>query len=335
MVHSSRCTLARHACFSCLSGLLVAFVCGGATCANRHALQDFAPPVVFESEPTLDQLMANINRSLAIQQLESHTLSISSDEFSAKLRGNLQWQRPHNFNLQAYPGSPIMGTVFAAGSNSEMFWLQTQMPSPPKFYYARHDTFEQHGGPRRMLPVSPLWLREALGVVELDPTHNHEGPTVRADGKLEIRSYIPSPRGHYRRHLVLHARTGTIEQTLLYNHVGKLVAVAQQSDHKYYAAVDFSLPRQIDIQLQPDEGPVLAFQIKIGFHLINEPIDPSTFAHPDTTGLIREDLVQTNAGQPIAAVPTYTSAQRQPILRLGAARGPGGRQGIIRSGIVR
>lgn len=303
---------------TCIWVLSIAFVCGGATCANRHTLQEFAPPVVFQAQPTLAEITNRINRSLAIRQLESNTLTISSDEMMTKLSGNLQWSRPHHFNLQAYPGTRLMGTVLAAGSNSEMFWLQTQVPSPPTLYFARHDEFESQQGPRRILPVSPLWIREALGVVELDPALAHEGPTLRADGKLEIRSYIPSPRGSYRRHLVLDASTGTVEQTLLYNHLGKLVAVAQQSEHQYYAAIDFSLPHRVDIQLQPDEGPLLAFTVEVGFYLLNELQSAEAFSLPDSTGLSTVDLVQANAGlgaQPLPVTPPGYQDARAPVRR--------------------
>ena len=177
----------------------ICFVSGGATCAKRRPVAEFALPVAFTQTPTLQQLIDHTNRSLAIQRIESNTLTITSPGLTGQLNGNLQWERPHNFNLQAYMGSRVLGTVLAAGSNRDIFWLQSQMPPPPTLYYARHDEFEAQLGPRRILPVSPLWLREALGIVEFDPTFEHEGPLVRSDNKLEVRSLIPSPRGPYHR----------------------------------------------------------------------------------------------------------------------------------------
>jgi hypothetical protein len=293
--------------------LLVTFVAGGATCARRQVIPEFAPPVLFKEPPSLAQLSQQINRSLAIERLESNTMSITSPEIMAKLSGTLAWERPHNFSLQAYPGSRMLGLAFAAGSNSDMFWLQRQMPSPPTIYYARHNDFENQSGPRLMLPVSPLWLREALGVVELDPALQHTGPTQRPDGKLEIETFIPSPRGSYRRLLVLDAATATLQQTLLYNHVGKLVAIAQQSDHQYYTAIDWSLPHKVNIQLQPDEGPALAFTVEVQFYLINESggSDPTAFAPPDPTGLSTYNLAApvSEHQAATAAPPVYTQAR--------------------------
>ena len=243
-------------------------------------------------------------------------MTITSPEISAKLAGSLAWERPHNFSLQAYPGTRLLGLAFAAGSNADMFWLQQQMGGPPTLYYAKHDEFENQAGPRRMLPVSPLWLREALGVVELDPAMQHNGPTLRPDGKLEIETFIPSPRGPYRRVLVMSSNTATIEQTLLYNHVGKLVAIAQQSEHQYYSAINWSLPHKVNIQLQPDEGPALAFAVEVEFYMVNESAssDPSAFKPPDATGLSTFNLASGPgiAQATTAAPPVYTQASPRP-----------------------
>ncbi len=295
--------------------LCMCFVTTGATCARKRTISEFAPPVVFSQTPTLEQLMAHANRSLAIERIESNTLTISSPDIMAKLSGNMQWERPHNFSLQAYIGSRVLGTALAAGSNSEIFWLQTQTPPPATLYYARHDEFETQPGPRRILPVSPLWLREALGIVEFDPTFEHEGPLVRTDGKLEVRSLIPSPRGAYRRVVIFAPSTGAIEETVLYDQSGKLVARAQQSEHEYYSAIQGSLPHKVIMQLQPDEGPAMSFTIDVGLFLINQAGNAQTtaFTLPDATGLSTIDLVQANArlDQPLAVPPVYRSSNAE------------------------
>ncbi len=294
--------------------LSLCFICSGATCARRRTISEFTPPVVFSQTPTLEQLIEHANRSLDIERIESNTLTITSPDIMAKLSGNLQWERPHNFNLQAYMGSRVLGTALAAGSNAEMFWLQTQTPPPATLYYARYNEFEMQPGPRRILPVSPLWLREALGIIEFDRSLEHEGPLVRTDGKLEVRSLIPSPRGAYRRVVVFAPTTGAIEETMLYDQSNRLVARAQQSEHEYYSAIKSSLPHRIIVQLLPDSGPMdsgqptaLSFTIDVGLYMINQPgnAQVSAFTLPDATGLSTVDLVQANAqlGQAVAPVP--------------------------------
>lgn len=298
------------------TALVTLFVSGGATCANRQTIPDFAPPVVFEAAPSFEEIVQRINRSYNITRLESYDLTVSGPELAVKLRGQIKWERPHNFLFEAYAGSKLLGTALAAGSNSEMFWLKSQYPPPPVLWVAGHDEFERQQGPRQILPVSPLWLREALGVIELDPNFVHQEPIVRPDGKLEIRSMIPSPRGAYRRDIVVDPKTAVIEQTVLSNHLGVKVAVAHQSEHVYSSVVDYSLPHRIDIQLLPEEGPgKLMFTVEVGNYMLNQADGSSVdaFVPPDATGLTVRNLTQVNSGAASVQSPGYTAAGPQPL----------------------
>lgn len=293
----------------------VCFVTGGATCAKRRNLSEFMPPVVVRETPTLQQLIDQANRSLAIQRIESSSLAITSPGLTGQLNGNLQWERPNNFSLRASYG--FSRTVLAAGSNSDMFWLQTEMPPPATLYYARHDEFEAQPGPRHILPVSPLWLCEALGIVDFDPSFEHQGPNVRADNKLEVHSLIPSPpgspRGAYHRVVVFAPNTLVVEETRLYDHTQKMVARAQQSEHKYYSAIQMSLPQRVIIELIPDGGDTMSFTVDVDHYQFNQPANAQStaFTLPDATGLSTLNLVQANAqiGQPpITVPPVYRSS---------------------------
>ena len=292
--------------------LFTILVAGGATCARRRDLAEFAPPIVFKNSPTLEEIAAQLNKSQAIQRLESPAITISSPELITKLQGNLVWQSPSNFRLQAYPGTRLMGTVLDAGSNNDVFWLQTQMPPPPTIYYARHDEFESQIGPRPHLPVSPLWLKEAFGVIALDPTMRHDGPVMRADGNVQVQSWIPTQRGEYRRLLVIDPQRCVVIQTVLYDAQEKLVAHAFQSDHKYHASVGISLPRKVQIELQPDKGSVIAFTVDVEA-TVNQTVgnDEHRFTMPDTSGLSIVNLV--HASTMTAALPVIPPAySREP-----------------------
>ncbi len=301
----------------CLLGMLVfvVFVSGGATCFRRTRTSEFLPPVVFHEPPSLSQITERLNHSLAIESLESNNLSVSSPDFRLKLNGDLKWQRPHNFKLEAYVGSKALGKLFSAGSNSELFWLQSPRESPPKLYYARHDEFNRQSGPKHILPISPLWLREALGVIEFDPQLVHQEPIMRSDGKMEVRSFIGAPNGNYpegayRRHVVFDPQTVAIEQTLLYSST-KLIAVAQQSDHEYYAAIDYNLPHHVDVQLYPDTGEPISFSIDVGFYMINQGFETThqEFALPESVGLTTVNIARVNQnGQLPVQPPAYSSA---------------------------
>lgn len=289
--------------------LLMLFPCGGATCARRRPMAEFTPPIVFQEKPTLDQLVEKLNRTQSIERLNCGTVSLSSAEVSTELSGNLSWHRPSDFRLQAYPGATrMLGDALDAGSNEEAFWLLTKVPGQPHtLFYAQHAQFDVQTGPRRILPVSPLWIREALGVIEFDPSGQHEGPIERADGKVEIRSQIPSPRGTYQRIVIVEPTRATVQQLVLMDPDGKVVASAQQSDHQFYPSVDVSLPHRVDLQLQASDGPVMAFTLRIGFYTLNEATgnEALRFVMPNASGLSVVDLVQANAGiGPVSSVPS-------------------------------
>src|SRR5690606_6151117 len=98
---------------------VVGCVSGGGTCGRKRGIPDVAPPVRFQAAPSLAELTTHINHSLAVTRLESNTMTITSPDVSAKLARSLAWERPHNFSLQAYPGTRLLGLAFAAGSNAD------------------------------------------------------------------------------------------------------------------------------------------------------------------------------------------------------------------------
>ncbi len=254
------------------------FPCGGATCNKYRKSPAFIPPVVFEKTPTLEELIAHLNRTSGVERLNSGTVTLSTPGTPLKLSGNLSWHRPSDFRLQAYPGTRVMGDALDAGSNADQFWLLTKLPGEsPMLYYASHQQFELQPGPRRILPVSPLWIREALGIIEFEPGGHHEGPIVRSADKLvEIRSIIPTHRGSYKRTVVVEPTRATVRQVILKDPEDKMVASATLSEHVFYGAIDASLPHRVDLQmqpdagLQPDMGQVLAFTIEVGSYQIND-----------------------------------------------------------------
>ncbi len=288
-------------------------ICGGATCARkRSGLPEFNPPPVFTAgTPTLEDVIAQTNRSLSVNALSSNSLTISSPDIAYKLSGNFRWERPDRFRLDTKLFSSAMGVPLAAGSNADLFWLQTSRPTPT-IYYARHNEFDNQQGGRHVLPVSPLWLREAFGIVELDPQGQHEGPTTRPDGKLEVVSYIPSARGSYQRVLVIAPTTGTIEETRLYDQSGKMIAIARMMQHQYYSGINWSLPHQVQIQLIPDVGDAISFTVDVGYYQTNETSPGKIYEFPDTTGISTVDLVRINAAsQPQSSMQQYTAQQEQ------------------------
>ncbi|MCC6510887.1 MAG: hypothetical protein IT423_17430 [Pirellulaceae bacterium] len=292
--------------------MVVLFPCGGATCSPRPKFNEFTPPIVFQQKPTLEQLIAQLNRTQNIERLSSGTVELSTPGAPMSLDGNLSWHRPYDFRLQAYPAATrMLGDALDAGSNSDRFWLLTKLPGEPAtLYHASHQQFETQTGPRHILPVSPLWIREALGVIEFDPSWHHEGPIERpADGLVEIRSLIPTARGSYKRIVIVEPTRATVQQLILKDPDGKMVASAQMSEHQYKQAIDASLPHKVDMLLQPNgdsaaletgsnsAAQVMGFTIKIGTYLINEQSgnEQQRYAMPESAGFRAIDLVEANA----------------------------------------
>ena len=299
---------------------LVAFTCvmplSGCSLLRRRQTVQFPPPQVFQQDPTLPQIVDRVNRSLRITRLQSDNLTVSGPDMPTSLNGHIKWERPYNFKLEA--SLPFLGTALSAGSNEEMFWLQTQVPSPPSLYYARHDEFIQQQGPRTILPVSPLWLREAMGVIELDPTLPHEGPFLLPNDQLEVRTVIAldnnNPQNVYRRYIRINRRTGVIEETLLYDHTKRLIAQSKMSGHEYHSSVDYSLPRKAIIQLLPAGNPPISFTVEVGFYLINQDTGAvDSFVMPDSRGLVTVNIAA-------ATLPTGGSPASHPALN-GASSG--------------
>ena len=319
----SGCVSARARVWLMLAVMLAIFPCGGATCSKyRRTPPDFMPPKVFEKPPTLEQLISHLNHASSIERLSSLKVTLSTPGTSMKLSGNLSWHRTSDFRLQAYPGTRLMGDALDAGSNADQFWLMTKLPGESQMlYYASHQQFEMQPGPRRVLPVSPLWIREALGIIEFEPGGHHEGPIVRSADKLvEIRSIIPTHRGSYKRTVVIDPALALVRQVILKDPDDRMVASATLSEHQLYTAVDLSLPHRVDLQMQPDAGmqpemgQVLAFTIEIDGFLVNDNSgnESQRYTMPESGGYQAVDLVQLNAnlGQPAPPIssPPHTSA---------------------------
>ncbi len=262
--------------------LFVVWVAGGAACFRQQRVTDFAaPPIVFESVPSLEELAEVVNRTDSIRKLQSNSATVTAPSMSDKgLSSTLVLERDKRFRMKGKI-SPLPVTVFDLGSNEEVFWLQVPEGVRQTLYFARHEAYAQQAQ-RMILPVDPTWLIDALGLVHLDPASVIEGPTRRPDGQLEVRSQLTMPDGLYRRVCVINDQTGVVTEQYLYGPDNQLVARALASQHRYYEAEQCSLPHLVKIHLQPAAGPPLALEMEIGQYTINQILsgDPDLFKLP-------------------------------------------------------
>ena len=260
--------------------ILLAFVTCGATCIPKRTIPDFQPQPMFAAPPTLDQLLEVLNRTRNVQSLQSNSVSVTLNN-ERSINTNVTWAREKKFRMTASIAGGVAGVDI--GSNEEAFWLTMRnFGTTPEMVFARHDEFESQVE-RRILPVSPVWLIEAMGISELNPSQLVQNPITRADGLVELTSSVPSPIGAYARTLVIDPKFGYSKQVFLRDPTGRLVANAQQSKHQYYPSIQTSLPHDIKVQLIPAGDPTLELDISIGAYLVNglSPDDTTQFALPN------------------------------------------------------
>lgn len=295
--------------------MLVSFtlwVAGGATCYRQTVKANPfpPPPQVFSGLPTVSELATVMNRTDAITQLSSNSLSVEVPSMSnvPRLSATLALERPRRFRMRA--SVPLLlGSGIDIGSNDELFWFEVPEAMTQTLYFARHDQYQRQTV-RSILPVDPSWFVDALGLVHLDESQVVEGPILRTDGKLEVRSMMPYPDGLYSRVCVIEPTAGYVTDQILYGPNGKMVAGASASNHRYYDQQQCALPHLVHVRLMPDNGPPLELKMSIGSYVVNQLLsgDPQLFTMPQTAS---QQIDMARLGDPgsIAPLgnPNYTS----------------------------
>ena len=303
--------------------LLLVFCCSGATC-SRAFRNPLATPVgppapeVLMPGAALEQVITAVNQNAArIQNYQTNNASISVPGTTVlpMLRGNIAAERPGRIRLQA--STAISGQEVDLGSNDELFWFWVKRNEPPAVFFTRHDQYLGSAA-QQIMPIEPSWLLDALGFAQFAPTDRHEGPVLRGNGRLEVRSIVQSRIGTLTKTTVVDAQRAWVLEQHVYDAQGTLLASAVARSHRYYPAANVSLPQEVDIRLpvaqmnllidvgtvQVNQGvlnsdlwqlPVLAGyqQVDLGtarpdtISAIAPPgsNDPNSFASPDTFGI--------------------------------------------------
>lgn len=282
---------------------LCVFCSTGATCIPKRQLNELKPTPVFTVPPTLDQLTEVLNRTTQVNSLQSNSISVRVNQ-ETSLSSTLTWMREKNFRMTA----SIAGfRGLDLGSNQDAFWMTIRIGMTPNLFYARHDEFDAQPV-RRILPVSPLWLIEALGVTGFDPSTMIQEPIVRADGMIELTTFVPSVGGNLQRSLIVDPQYGFTRQIFLRDATGRLIAQSQQSNHEYYSAIQTSLPHKVKIQLIPQMDEQIELDITIGSYMVNGMSGSSgtQFDFPNTNGFQSINIARPMGGEPALPLPIAT-----------------------------
>jgi hypothetical protein len=272
----------------------------GATCPKRAPDGGVLPPEAFASPPTLEQVVQAVNANSApIRQLQAEGATLTVEGLPP-LKANVVMERPRRFRLVGSLLS-VTGAEIDLGSNDEILWMWVKRAPQPAIYYARHEQF--HLSPAtQLLPIDPSWLTEALGVAYLDPLAQHEGPFQTGDRRLEVRSRVFSPQGEMSRVTLVDDRYGFVVEQRLHDPAGRLIAVAEASEHRHYPEVRVTLPHRVQVKLPPAQ---LAISFDVPRYTINQVSgDPaSIFAMPQMNGYPLIDLADPRLLAPAQSAP--------------------------------
>lgn len=299
-----------------LSLLLMTACCslclGGCQIFTRFRNEPLKVPVVLDKSASLDQLLAAVRgQSERVNQIKTDVRVTAPG--SPTLRGDLQIERPDRLRLQAgVLGISDLG--FDLGSNQENFWIwkKAALPGdPPTLFYASHSGYQQ-SVLREHLQLQPLWLVDALGLIDFHPDDQHTGPFPRPDGRVEIRSFSTSASRPAVRVAVVDPAKATVNQQSFYDREGKLLAYLNSVQHQYYPEHQVSLPQRVEIYIAGPDGKTNKLTVDSGKYLINSLFgDPQLlWQMPNPSDVRKIDL---SAEAPSATVPEQAQApvQRQ------------------------
>ena len=262
-------------------------------------------PRALPEAATLGQITTVVNENTArVQSFSANRASISTPRFPS-LRANIAYQKDRQFRLRG--DTVITGPEVDLGSNNELFWLWIRRNQPPGMFFCRHDQFAASPA-RRMIPIEPNWIVEALGLVTFAPQDRHQGPFPVGNGRVEVRTTRPGDPDGLTRVTVVDDSRGILLQQSIYDGRGVLLATAQLSRHMRDIASGAITPRHVDIQ-----WPSAKFElsIELGEVSINQlEGDPLVlFSKPDYPGYPNVDLAtMAPAMNPAAAMPQQTVA---------------------------
>lgn len=237
--------------------------CSGASCP-RMVRQTLDRPVL-PPEPTLEQVIEVVNRNNSqIHSFSTTNAELSSPDMPVALRGTgIAFERPKRLRVRA--GTLVTGPELDLGSNDELFWIWLRRSPRQTLYFCRHDRFAT-SPIRRMIPIDPDWLIEALGIAEFDPALPHQGPFVQKGGGLEIRTIRETADGPTTKVTVVHPVKGQILGQYLFDPRGQLVASSIIHEHRYDPVTGLTIPRKIEIRCPPTQ---FTLRIDLGTVRIN------------------------------------------------------------------
>lgn len=209
-------------------------------------------PAVFQQAPTQSDLFSVVNqRTQATRQIQAE-VSVGLSGVPAKLNGSLIVEQPQNLRMKIAPlGMNSLGADI--GSNDREFWAWIKsggIGTESVIMHAKHEEYLQSQA-ASVLPIDPSLIFDALGLIRFDQQAKYSGPTVRTDGRLEVKTYQNTAGGMKTSVLVFDPKSGVLLQKSLYDQRGDLLGFCDMSDHQYFPEIQTALPTQIKLTIRP------------------------------------------------------------------------------------
>ncbi|MGL6195660.1 MAG: hypothetical protein ACRC2T_12660, partial [Thermoguttaceae bacterium] len=129
-------------------------------CKNMWGPSKPQLPVVFKTEPTLEQIKTEFkNRSASIKSFSTERAELSADSVAIPLRSStIAYESPKNLRIVAKPQLGL-GPEMDMGSNNDLFWIWYKRNTDKELYYAKYADFA-NCPIRNAFPIEPEWLIE-------------------------------------------------------------------------------------------------------------------------------------------------------------------------------
>jgi hypothetical protein len=260
-------------------------------------------PQVLPAAATLDQVISVVNDNTARARSGVAAQAYLRVPGAPRLAAEVAFEGPRRFHLKA--GTRITGDEVDVGMNDELFWLWVRRGVPPALYFCRHEQFAGSSA-RRILPVEPDWLVEALGLTTFAPYEEHQGPVSVGANRLRVLSRRRTSLGEMTKVTIVDAQRGLVLEQHLYDPQGQAIATAVTSNHIRDVATGVNLPRQIELRLPTTQ---MEMRIDVVDWQVNTlgPEHAGTWAMPDKTaeGFQNVDLADPSVqfmtpGQPLS-----------------------------------
>lgn len=269
-------------------------------------------PELFTAKPGLPELIGAVNANTdRVDQLQAGNVTLTITG-APTLRGNLKYERPRNFRLQAGL-TQLTGSEVDIGSNNEMFWVW--MKRMNAIYYARHAEYANSPA-SSAIPLEPTWLVEAIGLPRFDPGDRHEGPFERGENQFEIRSYLSGANRGKTKVTLIDGTYGWVLQQSIYDAGNQLTASAVATGHQYYPETGVVLPSTVEIQLPQEQQTA---RIDVSQYTINQlqgdPAQLWSMPQTDATPINLSQLSPPQSGDATLQAPFSQSVRPRPLQR--------------------